>query len=198
MKKQIHIIIFLIICVSPAYSQTLSVGLKTAYFIPSNDVFNNIYGKGIMFGGDIMLDISHRYTVWLGGNYFSKQGGLTITDEKTQLRILPIDLGFRYKFTNRRIIPYLGIVVSTNAVRESNEIGTVTKSKMGYSAELGILIKMISRYMCDLNLSYNYCKVSFPGSSVNIGGIKISTGLRFNFGKLPEKPKDIPKPWYDI
>jgi opacity protein-like surface antigen len=120
--------------------------------------------------------------VWIGGSYLKKKGELTYTKEETTLKILvPVEIGFRYKLSKRMIVPYIGAGLSLNNIKETNPIGPASDNKLGYSGQVGILVKLIKRFSLDLRINGSYCKVNPADKKVNIGGTGAFVGLKYNF-----------------
>ena len=60
--------------------------------------FRDIYGEGIMYGGEVNIRVWKALEVWFGASYFYKKGELTFTKEETKLKIVPIGAGIKYSF----------------------------------------------------------------------------------------------------
>lgn len=79
-----------------ARTEGLTIQARGSYFHPSDQVFRDIYGNGISWGGELGFKLSKRIGVWAGGDYFSKVGKLVITEEETKVRIAPLTAGAKY------------------------------------------------------------------------------------------------------
>ena len=101
------------------------LSIELGYFIPSDQTFKDIYGSGIQYGGKLSVEVLERLAVWLGGSYFSKKGELTYTKEEITLRIIPINFGIQYRFSDKKIIPYIGVGLGIHFFSEFAPRGTV-------------------------------------------------------------------------
>jgi opacity protein-like surface antigen len=181
--KKLILSLFVILLISGMINAKISyLELRTNYFNPSNSDFKDIYGGGIQYGLELGFDIRESFTVWIGGSFFKKKGELTYTKEETTLKILtPVEIGIRFKLSKRMIVPYIGAGLSFNNIKETNPIGPASDNKLGYSVQVGILVKLIKRFSLDLRINASYCKVNPADKKVNIGGTGASIGLKYKF-----------------
>jgi len=157
----------------------IKIGLN--YFTPSEKVFKDIYGGGIMYGGEINIGVWKRLELWIDGGYFSKKGKLTYTEEETKLKIIPIGGGLKYVFGTEVLNFYIGAGLNYCYSEEANPIGNVSKGKLGYAGKIGSLFKVKGGLIIDLCISYSYCKIKPADYNVNIGGLKVGMGIGYKF-----------------
>jgi hypothetical protein len=158
------------------------IEIKGSYFSPSNEDFRDIYGGGLMFGGEITVGIYKNLSFWLGLCFFSKNGVLSFTREETNIKNTQFGGGLKYNFFSRGSINvYGGLGLDHFHSKESNVIGEATKNKLGLIGKLGINILIFKKLNVDLFLDYTYCKVKPPDFGVNIGGISTGIGLGYQF-----------------
>ncbi len=154
---------------------------KAIYFQPSEQIFKDIYGSGIMYGGEININIFKGLAIWAGAEYFTKKGKLTFTEEETELRITPIYAGLKYIFQGSKICPYAGLGVGYFLYKESNPIGTVEESKIGFLGQAGIIFRFLKPLVVDLSAGYSSCKVQPAEEKADLGGFTAGIGLGIEF-----------------
>ena len=85
MRKFIIIIFSVVLLSGAANASDVIVELRAHYLHPSEEAFRDIYGGGMMYGGEVSIGVWRGLDVWFGGSYFSKKGELTFTKEETKL-----------------------------------------------------------------------------------------------------------------
>ena len=154
---------------------------KGSYFIPSEQAFREIYGGGIMFGGELAFKIWNSFDIWLDGNYLTRTGELTYTQEKTELRIVPVTVGLRYRFVSGITNLYLGLGACYFMFHESNVIGDVDKGGIGFKGKIGSFFSITRNLFFGLSVSYSYGKMTPAYFTINVGGIEAEAGIGFEF-----------------
>jgi hypothetical protein len=155
--------------------ENLSIELTTSYAIPSEQVFKDVYGGGVVFGAELGFDLHKRISGRAGIGYFQRTGALTITGDETRLHIVPLELGTRYRFSASKTVPYAGGGLSINFYKESNSIGDVSGSSLGIVGEAGLLRQITRTWWVDFSLRYNVNKAE----GVNLGGARVGIGIRY-------------------
>jgi len=181
MKKLVIIIVSVILLSGLANAADFIVELKAHYLHPSEEAFRDIYGGGMMYGGEVSIGVSRRLDVWFGGSYFSKKGELTFTKEETKLEIYPIGGGLKYRLSEGILSFYIGAGLNYYQYKESNPIGDVSKSRWGYIYKIGSYIKVIEGLMFDLYFNYSSCNIMPADFKINIGGIAAGVGIGYSF-----------------
>jgi tetratricopeptide (TPR) repeat protein len=160
----------------------IMVEIKGNYFIPSDDDFKEFYGEGLMYGGEVSAGLAKYFSIWFGGNYFSKKGELTQTQEKTKLETYYFGGGLKLRFPVGISHFYLGGGVNFHQYKESTPIGDIKKSGVGYVGKVGWFIEVVKGLIIDLYGNYTYCKIKPKDlDKINIGGIEAGIGLGFKF-----------------
>ena len=160
---------------------TVRLELKASYFRPTEQAFLDIYGGGPRYGGEVDIGLWKGFDVWLGGNYFSKEGELTFTKEKTELQIIPVGAGLKYRWTKGIIRFYTAAGLSSFQYKESNPIGDFSRSRMGLTAEMGSYVKIAGGLLIDVYLNYSVSYIETADFKVNIGGLGAGLGLAYEF-----------------
>ncbi len=162
----------------------LSVTLKGGNFWPSDSVFRDVYGSGLVFGGELAVPIAGGLHVWAGAEYFGKSGLLSLSEEATKVRIVPLFLGLRYHFGKSSVRPYFGAAAAYFLFKEENPLGSVSESGIGFLGQAGLVIKIGGPFALDLFGNYRACtlKTDEPDPvEASIGGITAGAGLVFRF-----------------
>ncbi len=178
-KKMIIVMIVLSFLPKAARPMDITAALKMSYFDPADDSVKNIYGSGMMYGGELDIGIGKDFHLWLEGSFFSKRGKLTFSEEETKLEIIPVGIGIKYMIVDWNL--YLGIGLNYNIYREDNPIGNIRKGKVGYIGRLGGWIKIAGGLIMDFFTDYSYCKTQPADYEVNIGGLRVGIGLGYRF-----------------
>jgi len=181
MKKAFIIIsvFFLFTCLT--HAEGIFVEVKGSYFSPTEEAFKDIYGSGIVYGGEFGFVVWRNIEIWLGGSYFTKKGELTFTKEKTELEIIPLGGGLRLRFPAGSVSFYGSAGLNIYQYKESNPIGVVNKSGLGFLGKIGGIAKVTGGLFFDFFVSYSYGKLKPADYEVNIGGIEGGVGLGYEF-----------------
>jgi opacity protein-like surface antigen len=185
MKKRMAVFVGLIcglLLVSGfGYSQGVSIFGKALYFYPLDKDFQDIYGGGLSFGGELGIPLFGGVDLWMGASVFQQKGELTFTREETILRIYPISAGLRFRLTRGAVQPYLGAGVGYFLYSESNAIGDVEKQAVGFVGRGGLHFYIAKGFLIDLCIEYSTCKLTPADFTVNIGGVAGGLALGFVF-----------------
>jgi len=171
----------ILLAAGQAFSADFYMEAKGAYFRPLDSVFREIYGSGAAYGGELGFNFKSGIGVWMGGDYFSKTGKLTYTEEETKIRVVPLAVGIRYNFELSNLVPYVSAGLGYFQFKESNPIGTIEDSDIGFIGKIGINWRIGSMFFLDFFGSYSHCRVQPEDVEANVGGLKagIGAGLRF-------------------
>lgn len=161
------------------HAQESSIILETSYFRPSGQAFRDVYGSGLQVGGELQVDVLKKTSLWFGASYFSNKGELTFTKEEATIKIIPVYLGVCYRFTEKKVIPYLGIGMGIHFYREIAPLDTLKYARFGYSAQTGVWVEFASKFSLELDVNYSYSTIKPDQAAINIGGIGFGIGLRY-------------------
>lgn len=180
-KKLAATITFIFLLSGLAGASHYMIELKIGYFSPSEQVFKDVYGCGMTFGGEVDIALWKRISVWAGGDYFSRNGELTFTEESTEIQIIPFYAGIRYRLREGRIAPYIGLGIGYFQFKETNPIGKVEEGNIGYIGQAGCLFKVAKSFFLDVKGSYSYSKAKPMEIEADMGGFKAEIGIGFEF-----------------
>lgn len=168
------------------------IQIRAGRFVPSDSYFDQIYGRGWMYGGDLFLKFANNIDLWIGIGYLHSAGKLTYTQEDTKLTLIPITVGLKYSFLKgKRISPYISAGIGYVFFSESNVIDDVSSGALGLDTRGGAVIQLGAGFGLDLYAGYSYCKMHPADCEFNSGGIFAGLGLNYSFrGKrdFPLKP----------
>ena len=191
MKKVIFILVFFVgICVVHAgegtYSLTIDAGLRNITGVKDqnfNNLYEEVYGKNnLIYALDVGYNFGKYFQVFLRGEYFSAKGELTFTKEETTLTIIPMEMGFRFKYMLGRemVYPYIGLGGGYYLCKEENVIGTVEEGKIGFFGEIGCNIYFVKSFFFDLKAKYSVIKID-GAETVDLGGLALMGGFGISF-----------------
>jgi hypothetical protein len=181
MKKLIGMIVVLLFVSGSVGAANVILEFKIQYFSPTEEVFKDIYGGGVMYGGEVSIGVWKGLELWLGGSYFSREGELTYTKEKTELQIIPVGGGLRYRWQGRSLSPYAAAGLIFYNYKESNPIGEVSAGEGGFIAAIGTYVKIAGGLLIDLYANYSVCELSPADFEINIGGFGAGIGIAYEF-----------------
>ena len=185
-KKTIIFFIFVFLLLFPGLSRAkgVTVVLKPGYFSPLDTAFREIYGAGIVYGGEASLVVWKNLDLLLTGRRFARKGELTFTKDETKVNITRIGWAVRYRLQAGKFQPYAGLGLNYTAFKETNFIGEVKTARSGLSATVGSLYTLTSRLIIDLSIEYSSCRISPTAMEVDIGGWCGALGLGYRFGSV--------------
>jgi len=184
--KGILIFCFIMLMISGvAYGGGFWLEVKGMYFQPKDQNFKHIYGNGsyrdwMCYGGEMGITIFKGVAIWAGGHYFNKRGKLTFTKEETEMTIMPIYGGIKFRSSRAGINPYIGVGVGYFRYKEDNPIGSVEDKSIGYIGQAGLTLK-IGVAIIDFQISYTLCKVKPTDIEADLGGFYGGIGIGFEF-----------------
>jgi hypothetical protein len=169
---------------STAWGAGFSLTLKGGYFMPSDELFKEVYGGGPVFGAELAVQLAGGLHAWAGAEYFTKKGLLPVTEEETSARIMPVFAGLRYHIGNSAVQPYLGAAAGYFMLYEENPLGTADQSGFGFLVCGGLLVKIAGPVSLDLHGNYSACTVKTDDPDpleAKIGGLQAGGGLLIRF-----------------
>jgi hypothetical protein len=167
-----------------AWGAGVTATLKGGYFAPTNEVFREVYKGGPVFGLDLAVPVGGVFRIWAGAELFNRSGQLTLSEEETKVRIIPLYLGLRCEFGRKGLRPYLGAAAAYFLFREENVLGTVSDSGLGVLAQAGVLMRLGGPVWLDLHAGYRGCTLKTDGEDpleAKLDGLHGGLGLAFRF-----------------
>lgn len=181
MKRTALILLGLLLLAGPAASM-FRIELQGSYFSSENSIFKDVYGRPAKLGFELGLGIAKNLSLWAGMDYVQKKGGLTITDEETQVRLIPVGAGLRYEIPAAPwLLFHAAVGVQEVFFREESALGTVEKSALGYTAKGGLMVRISKAVGLDLFAGWSTCKMKNEDIDFKVGGLDLGGGLEFRF-----------------
>ena len=177
MRKVLTALSIIIFAAVSMHAGSITMEVKGSYFCPTEQAFKDIYGGGMMYGGEISVGIWKNLDVWIGGYYFSQYGELTFTEEETSLQIMPLGGGLKYRITSGTVSFYGGAGVNYFDYQESNVIGDVKSGAVGFVTKIGAYLEPVEKFVIDIFVEYSYCRMTPADFTIDIGGIKAGIGI---------------------
>jgi len=162
-------------------AESLTIQARGSYFNPTDQVFRDIYGNGMSWGGELGFKLTKRIGVWAGGDYFSKVGKLNFTEEETKVRIAPLTAGAKVYLAIGKLMPYVGAGLGYFQVKETNSIRAVEKGAIGFVVRAGLVFKLGAPFFMDVQGTWSTCSVQPLEVQANLGGLSAGVGLGLEF-----------------
>ncbi|HSA95691.1 MAG TPA: hypothetical protein VLJ16_06560 [Acidobacteriota bacterium] len=163
----------------------VTVTLKGGYFAPSGKAFREVYSGGPVFGLDLTVPVGGVFRLWGGAELFSKNGHLTVTEDPTKVRIVPLYAGLRAEFGNKGLRPYFGAAAAYFLFHESNVLGTVDDSGLGFLGQAGLMWRLGGAVWLDLHAGLRACTLKSGSGDdaieAKLGGFQGGLGIAFRF-----------------
>jgi hypothetical protein len=167
-----------------AWGAGVAVTLKGGFFAPTSEVFREVYSGGLIFGVDVAVPIGGVFQAWAGADLFSKTGLLTVSEEETKVRIVPLYLGVRCEFGKGALRPYLGAAAAYFLFHEENPLGTISDGGLGYLTQAGVMARLGGAVWVDVHGGYRGCTLKSDGADpieAKLDGFSAGLGLAFRF-----------------
>ena len=167
-----------------AWGAGVTATLKAGYFAPSDKVFRDVYSGGPVFGLDLAVPIGGVFKIWAGADLFSKNGHMTVTEDPTKVRIIPLYAGFRGEFGKKGLRPYLGAAAAYFLFHESNVLGTLNDGGLGFLGQAGLMGRIGGAVWLDLHAGYRACTLKTDGEDpleAKLGGFNGGLGIAYRF-----------------
>lgn len=158
--------------------------LKGGYLAPADRVFRDVYGGGAVFGADLTVPVGGVLRVWAGADLFGKTGALTLSEEETKVRIVPLYLGLRCEFGRSGLRPYVGAAAAYFMFHEENVLGTVSDGGVGFLSQAGVLLRIGGPVWLDVHAGYRGCTLKTDDEDpleAKLDGVHGGLGLAFRF-----------------
>ncbi len=158
-----------------------SVKIGAVYFTPSESAFKDIYGSGLGFGGELNFGLWKSVSVWVIGNYYSSEGMLPVTNETTMLSLVALGGGPKFRLSQARVSPYLGIGPVVYFFKEENPIGLAEGNGIGFIGQFGCSVQVAGGLILDVSVNYTYCNVQPQDIKANVGGVQLGLSIGYSF-----------------
>lgn len=175
----------------------VNFNIKVGYFSPSEEAMKEIYGGGIILGGELRLWNYNGIGGAVGLEYFNKTGEPIVIgdsdlfiDISSKIIVMPFFISGLYKLNppNSEITPFLGAGIGLYNYNEKieaeitdygNQSVAVSKNTIGFHFIIGM-------QMTNFNIEVKYTSANIStddyaasGSEANIGGINFYVGIMF-------------------
>jgi len=154
----------------------------------SESIFETVYGKNnIAFSMDLAYRTRGVLEIFLHTDYFSADGKLQFDPKNTNLKIIPLEFGFRAVFGKSNILkrskinPYIGVGAGYYMLKEDNFIGSVNEKKFGFFGEGGLRFNFGKKIFLDLKIKFIQLKFLVDTESRNLGGLAYFGGIGYRF-----------------
>jgi hypothetical protein len=184
MKAAGIVILAIALSCGAAWGAGVTATLKGGYFAPGDSVFKDVYSGGLTFGADVTVPIGGVFRAWAGAELFSKTGLLTISEEETKVRIVPLYLGLRCEFGKGALRPYIGAAAAYFLFHEENPLGSVSDGGLGFLTQAGVMARLGGAVWIDVHAGYRGCTLKSDDPDpieAKLDGLSGGLGLAFRF-----------------
>lgn len=146
--------------------------------------FDAVYDTGgLMSGLSLSAAIYSHVNFYLDIKYYSREGELTFSQEKTNFYIVPFDFGIRYIYPFGLFNPYLGAGLDFYFYYEENPIGTILNYTNGFHLTGGTYIRPLKNVpvLINLRLKYTWAGTEENNVPIQLGGFEYGVGLALTF-----------------
>jgi hypothetical protein len=161
-----------------------SLTLKAGLLFPSDALFREIYSGGPSFGAEVAVPVAGALQLWAGAELFGKTGVLTVSEEETKVRIIPLYAGLRAQFGKKGARPYIGAAAAYFLFHEENPLGTTSDGGLGLLAQAGVMARLGGAIWLDLFAGYRACTLRSDGADpleAKLDGFSAGLGLAYRF-----------------
>ena len=125
----------------------------------------------------------HHLGLSLGVKHFTKKGNTSVTQENTQLTLIPVSLGARYLLKIKQFLPWIELGMDYYNYKESAATRATEGWAFGYHVAGGCYIEMPKVKFIKLKIFAKHTKAMAKEDEiqVNLGGFEYSIGLAFGF-----------------
>ncbi|MEE8376877.1 MAG: hypothetical protein V3R45_00770 [Candidatus Aminicenantaceae bacterium] len=162
-------------------TKNFSIKIKGAYFQPSKTTFKDMYKNRLLGEWEFTVRVFKFIELWLGVNYYGGKGKLPFSGEDTNMSLLGIGGGLKFRARIGVFSPYLGFGPLVYFYKENNPIGMAKGNKFGFIGHAGSYLFLSKSIFLDVFLSYTKCKVQPQRIKADIGGLYGGIGLGFSF-----------------
>jgi outer membrane protein W len=170
MQRKVAFFLVLICGTTLFAGDLFKVGVTSGYFIPSNDIFREVYDGDLVYGLKLGVHVWNGLYAYVSGLQYKKFSETTYTGDITRLTLNPIYLSLRYTAPLGKANPYVGGGYTYLKFKEESTIGDIEDSGNGYYLEAGIEFNLSSRFILDLNAGYNSVSITPFKEEIDLGG----------------------------
>jgi opacity protein-like surface antigen len=158
---------------------------RVGYFLASDPAYKNIYGNGMVFGGELRAGskrLGKHLGIWGEGNHRTRKGAFSFTKEPTTVSVTAIEGGVLYRFMPKTASPYAGAGVGYYLYNENNTpVGKATQNKVGFCAVAGFSAVVARTMIVDVRLKYSVVNMQPADFAIKVGGLTAGLGLGVRF-----------------
>jgi hypothetical protein len=182
MKKATLITIGLWLIAGSALAGGVRFEVKGAYFLPESAVFRDVYGHPAKLGLELGIRLARNLWLFTGVDRVQKTGGLTVTNEDTEVRIYPVSFGLRYEIpAGKALLFYLAAGGQEVLFKETSSLGTTKVNDLGITVGAGSLVRVTKAIGLGLFAAWSSCEMKSDGVSFKVGGWDFGGGAEVRF-----------------
>ncbi len=168
---------------------TVSVSANCGFYAMHSADFQETYGKGILFfGGETTVMASPGKNNYIGaslGFKYISGSGISHSDERVELRIIPISITALYLRQLRMFSPFVGVGLDyydyKETFPETTDIPSISSYPWGTHIQVGTYIKLAASLSLKLFFKYTNARAKEEGVEKNLGGNEYGLALSYHF-----------------
>ena len=177
----------MILAVSLSYPAVLTGGIGVGLGTVADSDLGDVYGSGFVLNPYLCYGISDQFAIGIGYEAgYKKDGEVGLFNDPAELKISGFQLFAEYRFTGKKLVPYLKLGYGNYTVKNSFETEVLKQYNFSKTGS-GILIGAGGKYPLSDNFSltgeigYLMLKVKPFANSINAGGFRLLIGLAVDF-----------------
>lgn len=169
-------------CLDNKISITFGVGMRNF----SDDLYKDVYEDAAMtYSVDLAIRVWNQLEIFAHTDYMEKDGKTTFTNEDTNLKIIPLELGARYllpvsKSCSAKIYPYVGLGGGYYMIKEETppSMEDTDEKRIGFFVEGGLRFYLMKSIFIDAKVKNVFLKSE---NDIKLGGFAYMGGIGLSF-----------------
>lgn len=178
-KATCRLVLAAVLC-SSGYGGGFSLLATGGCFQPRDQAFKNIYGNALALGAQADAGIWKGLSLWVGVGYISREGELSLTEDRTKLNIIPFFGGLKFRFLKTSICPYVALGAGYFRYQETNPLGEIDRGDIGYVGQIGVSLKTVRSLCFEVYARFSGCRIKPADIEANLGGLELGVGFGFD------------------
>ena len=166
------------------------VEFKGSIFVPSNELFDDVYGNCGDFGVEVTGNILDRLYAFFSADFIMKDGATVELSSFTKINIVNLGLGVKYFVPFKHGDFYVGLGIEPTFIGLQNHTPALQEQQAwvcGGIAKVGFIVDLASSLFLDFFVNYSFAKADFYTSqplqinTTYLNGALFGIGLGYRF-----------------
>lgn len=153
-------------------------------FEPSDLRYKKVYQTGreiysLEIYQGMYADIYHNFGFTAEIRRYAKKGHATLTQESTQLLLVPVGIGVRYVLNIDHFVPWIEVGADYVSYTETSDLRSTSGSTLGYHLQAGFYLETPGLESLKIKISIRHSKAPTEenGIRIDLGGVEYGIGL---------------------